>query len=133
MSRALNAIELALHDDTILQQSVDQWRERASSSPVVSLLHRDHELGRLFKIMERDLDPTRRRIDGAFQALMSSMRIVESERAIRRAETVSRLTHLAFFFIPLTLVASVFGMNVNEIADHLTGGFGLSLLSHAHY
>jgi len=44
---------------------------------------------------------------------MSSMIIVESERAIRGAEVVSKLTHLAFFFIPLSLVAGLFGINVN--------------------
>jgi len=41
------------------------------------------------------------------------MSIVESKRAILQTETVSKLTQLAFFFIPLTLVATVFGMNIN--------------------
>jgi hypothetical protein len=37
---------------------------------------------------------------------------VESQKAIVQAETVSKLTGLAFFFIPLTLAASLFGMNI---------------------
>ena len=56
---------------------------------------------------------------------MSSMSIVESERAIAEAEVVSKLTHLALFFIPLSLVAGLFGMNINvscwDICDPLPG------------
>jgi len=53
-----------------------------------------------------------RRLDSSFQTLTSTMSIIESEKAIQEAEEVTRLTNLAFFFIPLSLVASVFGMNV---------------------
>jgi hypothetical protein len=38
--------------------------------------------------------------------------IVESEVAIKEAKEVSKLTELAFFFIPLTFVAGVCGMNI---------------------
>jgi len=47
---------------------------------------------------------------------MSSITIVESSRAIKQAEIITNLTQLAFFFIPLGLVAGAFGMNIKVSA-----------------
>lgn len=52
------------------------------------------------------------RAESTFQAIMATMTILESQKAIAQAETISKLTNLAFFFIPLTLCASIFGMNI---------------------
>ncbi|KAL8794829.1 MAG: hypothetical protein Q9195_002657 [Heterodermia aff. obscurata] len=52
------------------------------------------------------------RAKSTFQDIMATMSIVESQKAIAQAETISKLTNLAFFFIPLTLTASIFGMNI---------------------
>jgi hypothetical protein len=41
--------------------------------------------------------------------------IRESEKAIAEAQGVTKLTKLAVFFVPLSFVASVFGMNVQEV------------------
>jgi Mg2+ and Co2+ transporter CorA len=62
--------------------------------------------------LEDELEATQKRIDGTFQALMSTMSIIESQEAIAQAETVSKLTYLAFFFIPPTFVTGIFGMNI---------------------
>jgi len=59
-----------------------------------------------------ELKAARSRIETAFQALMSTLSILESQRAIAQAESISKLTQLAFFFIPLSFIATVFGMNV---------------------
>lgn len=40
------------------------------------------------------------------------MSIIDSKEAFTEAKNVGKLTKLAFFFIPLTLVAGVFGMNI---------------------
>ena len=40
------------------------------------------------------------------------MAIVESQKAIAQAETIAKLTTLAFFSIPPTLAASIFGKNM---------------------
>ena len=50
--------------------------------------------------------------ESTFQALMGTMSILESQKAINEAEEVTKLTQLAFFFIPLTFVAGIFGMNL---------------------
>ena len=53
------------------------------------------------------------RLGSVYQAVMSTMQMVESKRAIEEAALVSKLTHLAFFFIPLTLVTGIFSMNIS--------------------
>lgn len=50
------------------------------------------------------------------KSLMANMSIVESKRGIAQAESVTKLTELAFFFIPLTFSASIFGMQVKELS-----------------
>lgn len=55
--------------------------------------------------------------EGTFTALMATMSMIESEKAIREAESVGRLTELAFFFIPITLAAGIFGMNIREFSN----------------
>ncbi len=63
-------------------------------------------------VLEDEPREVRLGIDNIFQSLMSSMSIAKSKKAIEQAEGVNKLTQLAFFFIPLSLVASVVGMNV---------------------
>ncbi|KAB5578903.1 hypothetical protein GE09DRAFT_1215039 [Coniochaeta sp. 2T2.1] len=51
------------------------------------------------------------------QSLRAEMSLLESKRGIEEAESVSRLTELAFIFIPVTFVASLFSMQIKELAD----------------
>jgi len=145
VGRTLDEIELALSNNALLQSSMPMWREQLGAWRNV-LFHQSILLGRLAKTlkarhhgtttdstfarqegklksalneMQRDMRKTSRRIETTFQALMSSINIVESERAIREAESISKLTQLAFFFIPLSLVSSAFGMNINVSAAHM--------------
>ena len=65
-----------------------------------------------FTKLAQEVESLTKRTESTFQALMATMAIVESQKAIAQAETISKLTNLAFFFIPLSLTASVFGMNI---------------------
>jgi Mg2+ and Co2+ transporter CorA len=47
--------------------------------------------------------------------LLSTMSILESQKSIEQSEQVNKLTRLAFVYIPLSFISSVFGMNVKEI------------------
>jgi len=52
---------------------------------------------------------------------MNRASLEESRRAIEQAEKVKRLTLLAFFFVPLSFTASIFGMNFKEFGQgHLS-------------
>ncbi|KAL8825399.1 MAG: hypothetical protein Q9191_004446 [Dirinaria sp. TL-2023a] len=72
-----------------------------------------------FDKLMKEVQSLTERAGSTFQSIMSTMSIVESAKAIAQAEEISKLTNLAFFFIPLTLCASIFGMNITEWEDHL--------------
>jgi Mg2+ and Co2+ transporter CorA len=132
----LDSIELSLHDDYILQQAMLAWRaflgtwrnicyhQSALLQRMTSQLARmpdprnktsvaTADLTQSLSRVKIKLDRLSQRVESTFQSLMSSITIVESSRAIRQAELVTKLTQLAFFFIPLSLVAGAFGMNIN--------------------
>jgi hypothetical protein len=52
-----------------------------------------------------------------------SATIRESEKAVVEAQSVTKLTKLAVFFVPLSFVASLFGMNVREVNPGSTPPF----------
>jgi len=54
-------------------------------------------------------------IDKTSDSLRAEMQIVDSRRSIAEAESVAKLTELAFVFIPLSFVASLFSMQVKEL------------------
>jgi hypothetical protein len=51
------------------------------------------------------------------QTRLVYVQIAESRKAIEQADSVRRLTTLAFIFIPLTYVASVFGAELSDMND----------------
>ena len=61
------------------------------------------------------INSLRQRTTRSHKSLMANMSIIESKRGIAEAESVTKLTELAFFFIPLTFSASVFSMQVKEL------------------
>lgn len=62
--------------------------------------------------LAQEVESLAKRTESTFQALMGTMAIIESQKAIAQVETISKLMNLAFFFIPLTLTASVSGKNI---------------------
>lgn len=52
------------------------------------------------------------------QTAIGTMAIQESRKSIQEAISVKRLTQLAFVFIPLSYVSSLFGMNINEMTGN---------------
>ncbi|KAF8860787.1 hypothetical protein BDZ45DRAFT_740928 [Acephala macrosclerotiorum] len=69
------------------------------------------------EIVETSRQSLDRRMGGTYQALMSTMSIIESDRAVKEAEAVTKLTNLAFFFIPLSLVATTLAMPLKEFQN----------------
>ncbi|KAI0182111.1 hypothetical protein GGR52DRAFT_67797 [Hypoxylon sp. FL1284] len=55
------------------------------------------------------------RCESSSSILQSAIGLLESQESRRQSEEVNKVTKLAFFFIPVSLVSSVFGMNVIEI------------------
>lgn len=69
--------------------------------------------------------------ESTFTMLMTTMSLIDSEKAINEAEQVTKLTQLAFFFIPLTFVAGIYGMNL-AVCD-CEGTLGLILTQSRHF
>lgn len=51
------------------------------------------------------------------RSLLAEMQIVDSRQSIAEAESVSKLTELAFVFIPLSFVASLSSMQIHELSE----------------
>ncbi|KAH0533952.1 hypothetical protein FGG08_007434 [Glutinoglossum americanum] len=147
---ALDYVDLAMSNDDILQDAMPNWRAlfgrwrkefpqitRSISDildhhttpeevPVPRVSEHAEDPGAIlwlreeFSSIAQDMEVVRVRAKLTFQALMSTMAIVESEKAIAQANTISKLTNLAFFFIPLTLSASLFAL-LELLASLLVG------------
>ena len=77
-----------------------------------SSIDEEQHLLQLYQILLGGLHKIEQRVDRSFQAIMSSMSILESERAITQGAAITRLTELAFFFIPLSFAATFFSMQI---------------------
>ncbi|EEH36228.1 hypothetical protein PAAG_00551 [Paracoccidioides lutzii Pb01] len=70
----------------------------------------------MFSVLKRDLENETQRLQGQVPHINMSAAIAsleESKRSVQQNESLKRLTQLAFIFVPLTFVTSVFGMNLN--------------------
>lgn len=133
---SLDSIDLAMSNDEFLSRMVDTWRERFGQWRNL-LSHARSLIGYLscaqgawgsiipcggsgahatpdrLRSLQYHAHSTNSRVDSTFQAFTSTMSIIESGKAIREAETVAKLTRLAFFFVPPTLITGVFGANIS--------------------
>jgi hypothetical protein len=62
-------------------------------------------------------------VNTTINLINTRMSIIESERQSKEAALVARLTELAFFFIPLSFSASLFGMQVKVSQIHFVPSF----------
>ena len=76
------------------------------------------------------------RLDEAYTALRADMQFTESRRSIAEAKTVTKLTELAFIFIPLSFTCSLFSMSIIELQNgvpvwtFVITALGMALLSY---
>ena len=110
----LRALELSLRKTakfistiTITQEPSYQEKLPNASNAMTGLL--EQGVAEIVRLQQRT--------SSSYQSLMTNMSIVESKRGIAEAEGVSKLTELAFFFIPLTFSASIFSMQVKELQN----------------
>ncbi|OBT99853.2 hypothetical protein VE01_02243 [Pseudogymnoascus verrucosus] len=69
-----------------------------------------------FKDLSTGIDDMIQRLQIASSSLTSNMALLDSRRSIAEAQAVTKLTELAFFFIPLSFTATLFGMQVEQLA-----------------
>lgn len=118
-------------DDYLMNKSLQDWRrimnDFSSALPAVgnslqafvNFIYGDDPPDDVSEIV-RDLDIRLERSIGklkeAHNALRSDLAIMESRRSIAEAETVTKLTELAFAFIPLTFASSLYSMQLVELS-----------------
>lgn len=71
-----------------------------------------HKCFNEFLLLQSQVQSLRTAIQDTSSNLTSNMSIIESRKAIQEAESVTKLTELAFFFVPLGFAASLFGMQI---------------------
>lgn len=69
-----------------------------------------------FEELSTEIDDMIQRLQIASSSLTSNMALLDSRRSIAEAQAVTKLTELAFFFIPLSFTATLFGMQVEQLA-----------------
>lgn len=144
---ALKEIGQQVLDDTLIQERLVHWRHLLENFEA-ELQRLDQSLRGFAKFIEQafttstsggnipesasstdsllrncidQISEVRRRTSRSYKSLMANLSIAESKRGIAEAESVTKLTELAFFFIPLTFSASLFSMQIKEInADSLS-------------
>ena len=142
MELALQDIGQHILDDTLIQQRLIHWRvllERFGTElqqledslrrfavfiDASAFPHENNKedperripsVGKLLEDSVSQINALRQHTTRSHKSLMANMSIVESKRGIAEAESVTKLTELAFFFIPITFSASVFSMQVKEL------------------
>ena len=129
-----------LYSQQILEFHADRLRENLETikvrggpswpRPSDTALQRKSESAA--KALERDYEHLLERIgilSGRCQArmnvLMNKAMIAESNKAIIQAEEVTKLTRLAFVYIPISFTASFFGMNLEPLVNNTTNSIWL--------
>ncbi|KAL8724021.1 MAG: hypothetical protein Q9166_008175, partial [cf. Caloplaca sp. 2 TL-2023] len=152
IDRALTKMDRDMLDDGLVQLHIDDWRrvlhsfEIKTRSIEISVPNfADYILPskgggpsrrtskgirvcrELLSQLKKEIASARHRTESSHRSLMTTISLVESKRGISEAESVTKLTELAFFFIPLTFAASLFSMQVQEL-DANTTSVGLFLV-----
>jgi CorA-like Mg2+ transporter protein len=65
------------------------------------------------------IEGTIQRLKAVSMSLTSNMALLDSRRSIAEAQNVTRLTELAFLFIPLTFAATLLGMQIDQFENRV--------------
>lgn len=85
------------------------------------LLARCDEVHQIKMRLERHLPTLQNQIDFAIskqQVELQQTQLEESRKAIQQADTIKRLTILAFIYIPVQTASSIYGMNLQELTPN---------------
>lgn len=147
MDKFLDEVDTLMSDNNMLQTKLFTWRIilgswrknlvddgekirttlRAVKQQETTELQTIGNFNPSFNELLNHVESLKDRTERTFGALMSSMAIAESQRAISQAESISRLTELAFLFIPLSFATSLFGMQLQVSTSPKTLGRGFIL------
>lgn len=129
MGTTLEGIHAASMDDFMMQKNLSYWRIliKRMQNEVENLtanlktfvketgIRHTADAQGLVDDVEKEAEKLMDKVRGTTSGLQADMSILESRRGIAQAEGVTRLTELAFIFIPITFVSSSFSMQIKEL------------------
>ncbi|KAF7670923.1 hypothetical protein GT037_011051 [Alternaria burnsii] len=96
---------------SFLKHPPKTWQQSTRSKDVATRLITD------FEVLRHEAEDLSRRCSESISIAMSTISILDSQKSLDEARRVQFITFLAFIFIPMTFIASCFGMNIVELAD----------------
>jgi hypothetical protein len=123
-------------DDYLMEKRVVHWRTlmnkfetqvpeiRCSLESFVKFAYnkeveRPKAVQHLIDELDDRVDGFAKKMENAYAALRADLSVLESKRSIAEAENVTKLTELAFAFIPLTFSASFLTIPLLELQDRV--------------
>ena len=128
----LDSITRKIMNEALLQEELSSWRNSMSRCTLeLESMRRSLDGFREFLIdygasnrAKFKLEHIRSRVKktladavSSYATMRAEMSILDSRRSIAEAESVGKLTELAFIFIPITFAASVFSMQIKELQN----------------
>lgn len=96
---------------SLLEYPPITWQRSERSKDVALLLKRD------FETLRSEAESLSTWCSDSISIAMSTISISDSQQSLAEARRVQLITFLAFIFIPMTFIASCFGMNVQELGQ----------------
>ena len=132
----LDGISQDSQDDFLMARRLSEWRklmshfeielpamakrlEHFSEFVFLPTAEQDYpdEVIRILGVVSQDIAVAEKKFGDAYTDLRADMQFAESRRSITETKTVTRLTELAFVFVPLSFCASLFSMSIDELED----------------
>ncbi|EJP70208.1 uncharacterized protein BBA_01077 [Beauveria bassiana ARSEF 2860] len=119
-------------------QELSEWAVHLqTSSAKAASSSSDAAIAEELEMLIQDVQALQRRAESTLNVLASSMGLSQSSLVIDQTSGINKLTELAFFFVPLSFITSVFSMQVKELTSApprmWTWGLALSLVFLATY
>jgi hypothetical protein len=96
-------------------QELSEWIDHIKKSK--NILNLPEELEEEMTELTADLQSLQSRSEQTLNLLVASTGIAQSSLVIDQTSGINKLTELAFFFIPLSFITSVFSMQVAELTE----------------
>jgi len=132
----LDGISQDSQDDFLIARRLSEWRKLMSHFEIelpamakrlehfsdfvflpTAEQYYPNEVIRILGVVSQDIANAERKLGNAYTDLRADMQFAESRRSITETKTVTRLTELAFVFVPLSFCASLFSMSIDELED----------------
>jgi hypothetical protein len=96
---------------SLLHHPPKAWQRSKRAKEVATRLKID------YKVLQHEAESLSTWCSEAISIAMSTISIMDSQKSLAEAHRVQLITYLAFLLIPMTFIASCFGMNIQELAE----------------